>query len=70
VRVETLGRVHGNPMAAWRAMGSPPSPTLAQLDVLHAASAPRQEVLSADGDGRFVLDRVVDAWTVVLASEI
>ncbi len=39
---------HGNPQAAWRAMGSPPNPSSAQVQMLHVASKLHPEQLPLD----------------------
>jgi xylan 1,4-beta-xylosidase len=70
IRVETLDAAYGNPLAAWLAMGGPHSPTPAQLDVLRAAATTGVEVMMADADGQFLLDRTVTPWAVVLVDEI
>jgi xylan 1,4-beta-xylosidase len=39
VAIERVDDAHGNPMNAYRAMGSPPSPTQAQVEALNKASS-------------------------------
>jgi xylan 1,4-beta-xylosidase len=40
VTISRVDESHGDPMAAYRAMGSPQYPTMAQVEKLNAASAP------------------------------
>jgi xylan 1,4-beta-xylosidase len=40
VRIERVDESHGNPMPAYRAMGSPRYPTQAQIARMNQASAP------------------------------
>jgi xylan 1,4-beta-xylosidase len=67
--IETLNRDHGNPVAAWRAMGAPSSPSPMQHELLQAAAKARMEVITADADGCFILDRLIDPWTVLFIAE-
>ena len=69
--VETLDDEHGNAIKAWRAMGSPRSPTREQTAVLKAAGdATKREIVRAGGDGRFVLRRTLPPWSLVLIREM
>jgi xylan 1,4-beta-xylosidase len=67
VAVETLDRTHGNAMNAWEALGQPERPTREQLAALRQqAEATKREILQADASGRFVLNRPLDPWSIVL----
>lgn len=57
----------GNVRAAWRALGSPPDPTSAQLDELHAASVPAVSTRGvATTDGTLELDVALGAHGIAL----
>ena len=71
VLVETLDREHGNARAVWEAMGSPEDPTREQTEFLRAgADQTKKEVLQADAVGRFVLQRAMEPWSVVLIKQL
>jgi xylan 1,4-beta-xylosidase len=68
---ETLDRMHGNAVAAWRAMGSPPSPTIAQLDELNrAAWATKREVFRANESGELLTTQMLQPWAIVLIRQL
>ena len=69
--IETLDDDNGNAIKAWRAMGSPRSPTREQIAVLKAAGdATKREMARADPGGRLVLRRTLSPWSLVLVREI
>jgi xylan 1,4-beta-xylosidase len=68
--VETLDKDHGNAVAAWEAMGKPEPPTREQAAELRkAAMAVKQENFHADESGRFVLERQIEPWSLVLIQQ-
>jgi xylan 1,4-beta-xylosidase len=70
VRVETLDRRHGDAQAVWQAMGQPESPTREQTQGLRdGAENTCKELLQADGEGRFLLRRRIEPWSVVLVRQ-
>jgi len=71
VQVETLDKTHGNAMVAWDAMGRPASPSRGQTQSLcRAGAATKKEFLTADKKGKFVLDRPMEPWSLVLVTEL
>ena len=67
ILVETLDKTHGNAVEAWQRMGSPEPPTREQVARLRqAAEATNKEVLKADKHGRFVFERQVAPWSLML----
>ena len=69
--IETLDQSHGNAMAAWDAMGQPPTPTREQTEFLRrAAMATKQETVLADASGRLSLRRVIEPWSVMLIRQL
>lgn len=70
VLIEILDKQHGNAMSAWEAMGSPDSPSRRQTEMLRQdALATKREMLSADEQGRFLLQREIAPWSIVLVKE-
>jgi xylan 1,4-beta-xylosidase len=70
VLVETLDSSHGNAVAAWEAMGKPPTPTREQTDALRkAALTVKKKSLQADEPGRFTLQREMEPWSLVLIQQ-
>jgi xylan 1,4-beta-xylosidase len=71
VQVETLDKTHGNALAAWEVMGKPEPPTREQTVALRkAAEAVKKEIFHADASGRFVLERPIEPWSLVLVQQI
>lgn len=71
VLVETLDRAHGNVIQAWQSLGQPECPSREQTAALRAAAAAtRRELFTADNAGRFVLNRQMDPWSVMLIAEL
>ena len=71
ILVETLDQTHGNAMAVWDAMKNPEPPTREQTKLLQqAAEATQREFFTADGSGKFVLERLIEPWSVVLIKEL
>ncbi len=71
VQIETLDKTHGNAVAAWEAMGKPEPPTREQTAALRqAAQAVKKEILHADSSGRFVLERPIEPWSLVLIQQL
>ncbi len=69
--IETLDRNHGNAVAAWEAMGRPDTPTREQTALLRKlAWATSKEIVKADANGSMEIHRKLDAWTVVLFSQL
>ena len=69
--IETLDDDNGNAIKAWRAMGSPRSPTREQTAALKSAGdATKREVVRADSSGRLVLRRTLAPWSLVLVREL
>lgn len=71
VLLETLDKEHGNATRAWEEMGAPPTPTREQTETLRkAAWATAKELLHADASGRFVVQRKLEAWTLLLVRQL
>lgn len=71
VVIETLGKQAGHGRSAWVALGSPAHPTREQMQIIQrAAETTRQETLTADSEGRLLLDREIEPWNVVLVREL
>jgi xylan 1,4-beta-xylosidase len=71
IQVETLDRTHGNAVAAWEAIGKPEPPTREQTAVLRRdAEAVKTEIFHADPSGRFVLERPIEPWSLVLIQQL
>ena len=69
--IETLDDDNGNAIKAWRAMGSPRSPTREQTAALRSAGdATKHEMVRADSTGRLVLRRTLSPWSVGLLREL
>ncbi len=69
--VETLDATHGNAVLAWEQMGRPEPPNRAETDQLRKdAWATKRETVLADDSGRLVLDRPIDAWSLVLLDQL
>ena len=69
--IETLDRTHGNATQAWEDMGQPATPTRDQTEQLRqAAWGTKREILHADGSGHLLLQRPIEAWSVVLIREL
>ncbi len=69
--IETLDREHGNAMAAWQKMGSPEPPTREQTAELKSgALAVKTELVHADANGHFLLERMIEPWSVVLVRQV
>ena len=69
--IETLDDDHGNGIKAWRAMGSPHSPTRAETAALRvAAEGTQKELLRASDEGTFTFARDVAPWSLVLIEEL
>jgi xylan 1,4-beta-xylosidase len=70
-RIETLDRTHGNPVAAWEAMGRPEPPTREETAILRqSAWATGNEVVHVDASGTLEIARELPAWTVLLIQQI
>lgn len=71
LRIETLDSHHGNAMGAWEQMGYPATPDRAQTAMLREqAAATSVEILHADAEGRFRIERMIEPWSVVSIVEI
>ncbi len=71
VVIETLGHHSGNAMGAWAAMGEPDPLSREQAASLRESAARLQiEVFRANDSGRFVLERWIDPWQVVLVRDM
>ncbi len=71
VMIETLSRGNGDVMATWRAMGMPAVLSREQTDaVRHAGQATLKEQAQADGTGRLIVKRELDAWGVMSVREV
>jgi xylan 1,4-beta-xylosidase len=67
VLVETLDTSHGFCLPAWKSMGNPEPPSREQIASLReAAWGLRREFLQADAAGRFLLERPLEPWTVMM----
>lgn len=65
VSIQRVDETHGNPLPAYKAMGSPLSPTLAQAaDLNKASSLPQPEQLSLR-DGKLALQLPVNCLAVI-----
>jgi len=65
ISIQRVDETHGNPLPAYRAMGSPLSPTLAQAaDLNKASSLPPPEQLSLR-DGKLLLQLPINDLTVI-----
>lgn len=71
IEVETLDADHGNAVRAWEKMAQPPAPTREQTEALRKAGwGTKKELMHADASGRFVLQRNIEAWSLVLVREL
>jgi xylan 1,4-beta-xylosidase len=71
ILVETLDRQNGNALGVWETLGRPESPTREQAKLLREkAAATKLEKLKADAKGRFILQRAIEPWSVVLIKEL
>ena len=69
--VETLDREHGNAVLAWERMGRPETPNREQTAQLkEMAWNTNKEIVNADSLGTLKIDRTLDAWSVILFSQI
>jgi len=69
--VETLDRESGNALAAWESFGRPDNVLREHARILgERAMATKQEYISADGSGDFVLRRSIEPWSIVSIREI
>ena len=70
VLVETLDRRNGDAQAVWEMLGQPGNPTRKQTQILReGAENTCKEWLRVDGAGRFVLNRRMEPWSVVLVRQ-
>ncbi|WP_369372244.1 beta-xylosidase [Promicromonospora sp. Populi] len=71
VELETLDPSNANPVAAWRAMGAPSSPTREQTAALAAAArATRRESLVVAADGVLRIERSLAPWSLMLVRQV
>ncbi|MGM7422706.1 GH39 family glycosyl hydrolase [Cellulosimicrobium sp. CpK407] len=71
VELETLDPEHANPVAAWRAMGAPSSPTREQTALLDAAARDtRRESVVVPADGVLRVERTLAPWSLLLARQV
>jgi xylan 1,4-beta-xylosidase len=71
ILVETLDKQNGNALAAWVAMGSPEPPTREQAKELRQqAEATKKETFAAVANGKFILQRAIEPWSMVLVREL
>jgi xylan 1,4-beta-xylosidase len=71
VRVETLDRRNGNARQVWESLGQPANPTREQTALLRQGAAGTLcELLTADGQGTFILQKEIDPWSVILIQEL
>lgn len=69
--IETLDRFHGDAVAAWEAMDRPDPPSPEQTERLQReAWATKQEKAQADATGNLVIQRWLDAWSVILIKQM
>jgi xylan 1,4-beta-xylosidase len=69
--IETLDRTHGNAIAGWESMGRPEPPSREQTEALRAmAWETGKEIVRADAAGVLDIHRKLDAWTVLLISQM
>jgi xylan 1,4-beta-xylosidase len=68
--IEILDRQNGNVLTAWKAMGSPDSPDMAQIKSLQKeALALNEEQVIANGQGLLQFGKTLQPWSVVLIDE-
>lgn len=71
VLIETLDADHGNAPGAWRGMGSPHSPTVAQIaELKQIAWATGRRIVRIDEAGRLDLPLKLQPWAVISVREI
>jgi xylan 1,4-beta-xylosidase len=71
VLLETLDQEHGNAIRAWEEMGQPAAPTREQTETLrNAAWATAKELVHADASGRLVVQRKLEAWSLLLIRQL
>ena len=64
--IETLDKQHGDPVAAWEAMGKPEPPNLKQTELLRDfAWNTRKEVVYADAQGRLHIQISLPPWALM-----
>ena len=69
--VETLGKLHGNVMAAWQAMGAPETPTREQQrELREQALRTSRQIIRADAEGRLGVRCRLEPWSVVLINQL
>lgn len=69
--VETLDKEHGNAVLGWERLGRPEPPTREQAVLLkRMAWNTNKEIVNADPQGTLQIDRTVDAWSVILLSQV
>lgn len=69
--VEVLDATHGFALAAWQAMGAPEPPDREQTRLLREAGhATHRTFLTADADGRLLLERTLAPWSLIQVREI
>ena len=70
-KLETLDAENGNPVKAWKQLGSPEPPTKSQVDVLkQKAWGLKQTDLSSDSNGQLNFSEKVSPWAVLLLKEL
>jgi xylan 1,4-beta-xylosidase len=68
---EMLDKQHGNALAAWNAMGNPPTPTREQTAMLKLqAMATLKETITANAKGTLNWQKTLTPWTCVLIKQI
>lgn len=71
ISVQTLDRSNGNAVEAWEQMGKPEQPTRVQTAQLReAAMSTKTETLYADKHGCFVMERMIEPWSLILIQQL
>jgi xylan 1,4-beta-xylosidase len=69
--IETLDKQHGDPVAAWEAMGKPEPPNEQQTEILRKeAWNTRKEIVRADSAGNLHIRTSLPAWALVSIREM